>query len=97
MKIQQQMFALIEAQRAGEKTISAFCAEHDLNYAKFNYWRRKFDALTDRTNGFVQIKPAAPLRPTAQLCLHLPDGSSLSGSADQLATFYCQIRGGHHA
>ena len=96
MSLQTDMFAHIEAQRAGEQTITAYCAAHDLNYAKFHYWQRKFDAPTACATGFVQLSPAATQAKVSP-CLHLPDGSRLHGSVEQLAAFYRLLKRADHA
>ena len=90
MSQQTEMFAHIRAQRSGEQTITEYCAAHDLRYAKFHYWQRKFDDARRTevsTTGFVQLKPAVS-SPDKLLCLHLLDGSHLNGSVEQLAAFY---------
>ncbi|MDY7219226.1 hypothetical protein TOI97_06555, partial [Denitrificimonas sp. JX-1] len=31
--------------QASDSSGAAFCKQHDLNYAQFNYWRRKFQSV----------------------------------------------------
>ena len=94
MKLQDQMFAHVEAQRAGKGTISAYCAEHRMSYAKFHYWCKRYDE-SERASAFdaafVQLRPSGQSR--VSLSLELPDGSRLVGSAEQLAGFYRQSIG----
>ena len=98
MTLRHRMFDLIERHAKSTQTITAFCAEHDISYAKFNYWRRQKEvsASGEAAAGFVRLTPP-PAVTTEPLSLHLPDGSRLQGTAAQLATFYRQISGGKHA
>lgn len=100
MNLQHHMFALVQAQRSGEQTITAFCAAHDLSYAKFNYWQRRYDRQNSpvSTEGFVRLTPPSPSPSSSSPgCLHLADGSRLVGSVEQLAAFYRLIQGDGHA
>lgn len=61
---------------------AAFCKQRDLNYAQFNYWRKKFRAeAVEKPAGFAQVTQlAAPLNDSNnELGLHLPSGISFSG------------------
>lgn len=104
MKLEQQMFDLIEQQRDGAMQVGDFCQQHGITYAKFYYWRRRWQARrasSDLTSsgqlvptGFVELQPTDPV---SGLCLDLADGSRLRGTAKQLAAFYHQLHLLDHA
>ena len=62
---------------------AAFCKQRDLNYAQFNYWRKKLQVneAVEKPAGFAQVTQlAAPLNDSNnELGLHLPSGISFSG------------------
>ncbi|HAI9994177.1 TPA: IS66 family insertion sequence element accessory protein TnpB [Escherichia coli] len=71
----------IDAWQASDASGAAFCKQRDLNYAQFNYWRKKFRAeAVEKPAGFAQVTQlAAPLNDSNnELGLHLPSGISFS-------------------
>lgn len=86
----------VEAWQASGQSQRAFCQEHDLDYYRFGYWRKKFrqvceDDLTGRSSSaFVPVVPKIT-RGTEELSLTLPNGAVLQGiRADNLTTV-CQL------
>lgn len=60
---------------------AAFCKQRDLNYAQFNYWRKKFRAeVVEKPAGFAQVRQLAdsPSHFNDGLSIHLPSGISFS-------------------
>ncbi len=74
----------ISAWEQSGQTQKSFCEAHDLNYHRFGYWRRKFQAaakpvdLVHRSNGFVSVQPVSD-RATIGLMLILPNGIRIEG------------------
>ena len=73
----------IEAWRASGQSQQAFCRRHDLNYAQFVYWRRKFEQSTASSSakaasGFVTVVPTMSAVESG-LSLVLPNGVELRG------------------
>ncbi len=60
---------------------AAFCKQHELNYAQFNYWRKKLlaSAPDSRPAGFTRVTQLATSSAQDGLALHLPGGMRLSG------------------
>lgn len=83
--------AHLERWHQSGQTQQAYCREHDLNYARFHYWRRKLrddggaGVARTRSSGFVPVTPSGHgLSPG--LSVVLPNGVQLRGiSADNLA------------
>ena len=72
----------VDAWQASDLSGAAFCKQHDLNYAQFNYWRRKFQAVdaVAKSAGFAQVTQLAASASSADgLGVHLPSGISFSG------------------
>lgn len=68
---------------------TTFCEQHELNYHRFGYWRRKFLGQSKpglkSTSGFVPVRPV-PGRTSSGLSLTLPSGVLIQGiEADNLA------------
>ena len=59
-----------------------FCEQHELNYHRFGYWRRKFLGQSQSglksTSGFVPVHPV-PGRTSSGLSLTLPNGVLIQG------------------
>ena len=74
----------ISAWEQSGQTQKLFCAQHDLNYHRFGYWRRKLSAtarpvdLVHRPSGFVSVQPVSD-RTTTGLILTLPNGIRIQG------------------
>ena len=65
------------------KSQKAFCKQHDLNYHRFGYWRRKFveqaQAPGDSPySGFVPVQRSHPSSMSG-LSLRLPNGVVIQG------------------
>ena len=62
------------------QTQKAFCEQHELNYHRFGYWRRKFQEPKpiDSKKGFVPVRQS-PGRVTMGLTLILPNGVRIQG------------------
>ena len=60
---------------------AAFCKQHELSYAQFNYWRKKLlaSAPGSRPAGFTRVTQLATSSVQDGLALHLPSGMRLSG------------------
>ena len=60
---------------------AAFCKQHELNYAQFNYWRKKLlaSAPDSRPAGFTRVTQLATSSVQDGLALHFPNGMRLSG------------------
>ena len=73
----------IDAWQASDLSGAAFCKQHDLNYAQFNYWRKKLlpIEIVAKSAGFAQVTQLAvpPSRSNDGLGIHLPSGISFSG------------------
>lgn len=73
----------IDAWRASRQSQQAFCKQHDLNYHRFTYWRRKFQDQAHQENPrrSSSLVPVTYLQePEASgLSLHLSNGMRLSG------------------
>ena len=73
----QEMFEFVEQwQRSGE-TQRAWCSMHGVEYAKFQYWLRKYrNAHAEGSSGFVDL--VAMTQPTKSICtleIHFPSGA----------------------
>jgi hypothetical protein len=72
----------IGAWQASGLSGAAFCKQRDLNYAQFNYWRKKFRATeaVEKPAGFAQVRQLAdsPSHFNDGLSIHLPSGISFS-------------------
>ncbi len=81
--------AQIDAWQASGQSQLAFCKGHDLNYARFGYWRRKFrerDAVAGGSRGASGFVPVVAPSTSGDLTLRLPNGIELQGiTADNLA------------
>jgi len=89
----------VDAWRSGGGTQRAYCAQHELNYSQFVYWRRKFERLSSPAlaeealsaapparRAFVPVTYTAGRRSDAGLWLVLPNGVEVHGiSAENLA------------
>ena len=87
----------IEAWQASDLSGAAFCKQHDLNYAQFNYWRKKFQIIeaVEKPAGFAQVTQLATShsRLHDELGVHLPSGISFSGvSASNLDVVLALLR-----
>lgn len=73
----------VDAWQASDLSSAAFCKQHDLNYAQFNYWRKKFQPaqVTAKPAGFAQVTQLSVVssRLNDGLGVHLPSGISFSG------------------
>ena len=73
----------IGAWQASDSSGAAFCKQHDLNYAQFNYWRKKLQVneAVEKPAGFAQVTQLAAShnRLLGELGVHLPSGISFSG------------------
>ena len=73
----------IDAWQASDVSGAAFCKQHDLNYAQFNYWRKKLQVneAVKKPAGFAQVTQLATshCRLYDELGVHLPGGISFSG------------------
>jgi hypothetical protein len=71
----------IGAWQATDLSGAAFCKQHDLNYAQFNYWRKKLlaTASDSKLAGFARVTQLATGSVQDGLALHLPSGMRLSG------------------
>ena len=72
----------VAAWQTSDLSGAAFCKQHDLNYAQFNYWRRKFQSVdaVAKPAGFAQVTQLATSASSADgLGAHLPCGISFSG------------------
>ncbi len=72
----------VDAWQASDLSGAAFCKQHDLNYAQFNYWRRKFQPVdaAAKSAGFAQVTQLVTSASSADgLAVHLPSGISFSG------------------
>lgn len=60
---------------------ASFCKQHELNYAQFNYWRKKLVASAPESEpvGFTRVTQLATSSVQDGLALHLPSGMRLSG------------------
>ena len=59
----------------------SFCHQHELNYHRFGYWRRKFieqNRTEQLGNGFVPVQPL-PDKAASGLSLTLPTGILIQG------------------
>ena len=68
----------VDAWQASDLSGAAFCKQHDLNYAQFNYWRRKFQPVdaAAKSAGFAQVTQLATSASSADgLGVHLPSGT----------------------
>ena len=67
---------------------SDYCRNHDLNYHRFTYWRRKLSGHVSRTqttlqrSAFVPVKPCASVG-TEGLTAILPNGVILQGITER--------------
>jgi len=73
----------------------SFCEQHELNYHRFGYWRRKFleqaQAGADtRGSGFVAVQPAQSA-PVDGLSLTLPNGIVIQGVAQSNLPLVAQL------
>ena len=87
----------VDAWQASDLSGAAFCKQHDLNYAQFNYWRRKFQSIETvaKPAGFAQVTQvaASPNASNDGLGIHLPSGISFSGvNASNLAVVLAMLR-----
>lgn len=74
----------VNAWQASDLSGAAFCKQHDLNYAQFNYWRKKLQVnneAVEKPAGFAQVTQlaASPNASNDGLGIHLPSGISFSG------------------
>jgi hypothetical protein len=65
------------------KSQKAFCEQHDLNYHRFGYWRRKFVEQAQEygdkpCSGFVPVERSHP-GSMSGLSLRLPNGVVIQG------------------
>ena len=72
----------ISAWEQSGQTQKSFCAQHDLNYHRFGYWRRKYlerDSVNvQQGNGFVPVRHSVD-GVSAGLTLMLPNGIRIQG------------------
>ena len=73
----QEMFEFVEQwQRSGE-TQRAWCSMHGVEYAKFQYWLRKYrNAHAEGSSGFVDlVAMTQPIKSACTLEIHFPSGA----------------------
>jgi hypothetical protein len=73
----------IAAWEQGNQSQKSFCQQHDLNYHRFGYWRRKLQStksvdMMHHPGGFVSVQ-LAPERMAGGLVLVLPNGIRVQG------------------
>lgn len=76
---------------------AAFCKQRGLNYAQFNYWRKKLQPVdvAEKPTGFAQTRQLAgsPNHLNDGLSIHLPSGISFTGiDAGNLDTVLALLR-----
>ena len=86
----------LDAWQLSGQSRRAFCRDHNLDYYRFGYWRKKFQSASEEeathhaSNAFVPVVPETH-RGREGLSLTLPNGAVLQGiRADNLATV-CQL------
>ena len=80
-----------------DQSQNAYCKEHDLNYHRFTYWRRKLaskDQPSALRSGFVPVKPCPSITPSG-LTATLPNGVLLQGITDSNLSVVKQLLGLH--
>lgn len=94
----------VEAQVRSGKTVRAFCEEHQLKRHTFFYWRKKFQALSNKgleigrlPSRFIPITGALPWAGKSP-CIHLPNGVKIdlgasleSGAVSQFIRSLCGV------
>jgi len=66
----------MEAQQDSGLSGAAFCKQQGLNFAQFNYWRKKLVAFAPDSKlvGFARVTKQAAGSAQEGLALHLPSG-----------------------
>jgi transposase len=85
----------ITAWEASGQTQKSFCEQHDLDYHRFGYWKRKFKELasinaTQDRRGFVTVRPAVDSEANG-LILALPNGIRILGIAESNLSVVAQL------
>jgi transposase-like protein len=87
--------AKITAWEQSGQTQKSFCEQHDLNYHRFGYWRRKYreakpSDLGQSRGGFVAVQQRSD-RITSGLILTLPNGIRIQGIESANLSAVCQL------
>ena len=78
----------LEGWRNSGKSQKAYCAEHDISFANFGYWRKRFA----KPGKFI---PVTVKRPVKTANLYLPTGIRIEVSVDALAHVISVLEGRH--
>ena len=73
----------ISAREQTDQTQKSFCEDHDLDYHRFGYWRRKYreqspSGVIQQGSGFVPVRHSLD-RVATSLILILPNGIRVQG------------------
>ena len=85
----------INSWRKSGQSQQAFCKTHDLSYARFIYWRRKFEGKLKRagnrcSSALVPVTWQMPVS-AAGLTLVLPSGVELRGLSEDNLSLAVQV------
>ena len=90
--------SLIQGWQKTQQSQSAYCRDHDLNYHRFTYWRRKLVKQASparhriQRSGFIPVEPC-PSVPAQSLTATLPNGVLLQGITASNLTVVKQLLG----
>jgi hypothetical protein len=88
----------IQSWQKTQQSQSAYCRDHELNYHRFTYWRRKLIKQASparhpaQRSGFIPVEPCSSVA-TQSLTATLPNGVLLQGISASNLTVVKQLLG----
>ncbi len=88
----------VQSWQKTQQSQSAYCRDHDLNYHRFTYWRRKLVKQANparhpvQRSGFIPIEPCSA-EAAQSLTATLPNGVLLQGISASNLTVVKQLLG----
>lgn len=91
MKLQEQMYQLVESYEQNCQSQKEFCSQQGIGLAKFNYWIRKYRQQQQPSTGFLKIETSLTSgQQSLEICY--PNGVKLTASGADLLLISQLIR-----
>jgi hypothetical protein len=91
MKLQEQMFQLVEEYQQSGRSQKEFCSQQGISLAKLNYWISKYRQERQPSAGFFKIDTIpAPVQQPLEICY--PNGVKLTTTGADLSLLSQLIR-----
>jgi transposase-like protein len=91
MKLEEQMYRLVEAYQRSGKSQKQFCNSAGIGLGKLNYWVSKYRAHQQPAAGFIKVEPL-PAGQEQRLEIVYPNGVRLQATGADLSLVSQLIR-----